>query len=180
MKTITLDTLVKQMKDDASSDRGCGLYFLVLFGLILFGGGLMVHPILSLIVLGCFGMGAWSLLGNSRRTRKNLKNYSFYLTTGVCQSKQIVPGGDEGDSYILTFTDNYSHTINHGDMSLCSSELRQSDEWLYSNTEPGDGFYLVYMQGQTKATYIIPQRFCSLNTADFVSEGGCLRPRKPM
>ena len=144
MKIITVQTLIERIKDDAQTNRGCGLVFLVLLGLLLAGGGAMVHPILSLIVLGGFSLAAWNMLSSSYLARKSLKNMSFYLVESGCREKESKCQGEDGMAYILTFENGHCHTIDHGDISLLAGGGNDwEDEKLYDNTELGDRFFLV-------------------------------------
>lgn len=179
MKIITLQMLLDRMKDDAQTNLGCGFVFLVLVGLILAGGSAAVHPILSLIVLGGFGWAAWHMLSSSRRLRKSVKNRSFYIIASNCTKKYTESRGEDGDAYILTFENGHAHTIGAGDTSLLvvvGDGPSRNDEWLYDNTELGDRFYLVYMEGDSGAEYIIPQKYCQLDMTGFIEENGCIRP----
>lgn len=178
MKIVTLQMIMDTMKEDAQTNGGCGLVFFVLVGLILAGGGAAVHPILSLVVLGGFGFMAWKMLGSSYRTRKSLKNRSFYLIADTCREKHSESRGEDGDAYILTFENGHTHTIGYGDVGFARTQegQEQDDEWLYNSTEPGDRFYLVYMQGAKEAEYIIPQKYCQLDMTGFVEQNGCIRP----
>lgn len=168
--------LKAQMKDDAKTNIGCGIVFLVLAVMCVIGG-FAVHPILSLLMMAVFGFGAWKMLGSGRRAQKSVKQNSFYILTGNCQNKHTESRGEDGDAYILTFEDGCAHTISPNDVTLNSDTAGCNDEWLYDNTEIGDSFYLVYAKEGEEPEYILHKKFCQLDTTGFTEENGCLRPR---
>lgn len=167
--------LKNQMKDDAKTNIGCGIVFLVLAVMCIIGG-FTVHPILSLFMMAVFGFGAWKILGSGRRARKSVNQNSFYILTGNCQKKHTESRGEDGDAYILTFENGYTHTIIPNDVILNTETAGRNDEWLYNNTEIGDSFYLVFTKEGEESAYILHKKLCQLDTTGFTEENGCLRP----
>lgn len=175
MKIITLQMLKSQMKDDAKTNIGCGIVFLVLAVMCIIGG-FTVHPILSLFMMAVFGFGAWKMLGSGRHARKSVNQNSFYILTVNCQKKHTESRGEDGDAYILTFENGCIHTITPNDVTLNTETPDCNDEWLYNNTEIGDSFYLVFTKEGEGPDYILHKKLCQLDTAGFKEENGRLHP----
>ena len=113
----------------------------------------------------------------SRKKKKHFKNKSFYIVSDTCQRKHTKCCGEDGYAYILTFSNGVEHTISIDDAAFVSVEKNQFDDWFYDQTELGDQFYLVYMDGDKKPTYIFHHKFCQLDTDDFEETNGKLLPK---
>ena len=177
MKIITLQMLLEKLQSDAKGSRGCGWITLGFLAIILIGGGAAITSPLTLIPILIFGVLGVVMLHQGKLARKSAKNRSFYLVTDVCRKKHSESRGEDGDAYILTFESGLVHTISSDDVFLSSPTEKGLDEWLYNQTEVGDSFFLVYLQKETKPSYIISQRFCQLDKTGFAEENGRLIPR---
>ena len=176
MKIITLELLRKTLKSDAKISYGCGIFVLGFLAMVLLFGSGSFSPLTVLTVLGVAVFGI-SMISLGRKTGKNLKKNTFYLTTEVCRSKELESIGEDSDCYILIFENGLRHNINHNDVSLCAPQDSLTDAWLFNSTEPGDRFYLLYLEGASDPEFVLNQRLCQLDKTGFVEENGRLRPR---
>lgn len=176
MKIITPELLQKTLKSDAKTSYGCGIFVLAFLAVLLLFGGGTFSPLTILVVLAMAVFGI-SMIFFGRKARKNLQKNTFYFTTEVCRSKELESGGEDSDFYILIFENGLRHIIKPGDVSLCAHQDSLTDEWLFNSTEPGDRFYLLYLEGASDPEYVLNQRLCQLDKTGFVEENGRLRPR---
>lgn len=178
MRDVTLQTLLTKIEADADGKRGCGFMILIFIAAIVLMAGASIFSIYGVVFVLAFGIPALILLIKGRKRRKKLKSRAFYIVTDTCTRKHTRNAGEEGDAYILTFSNGLEHTLSIEDAGFASQERNQNDDWLYDQTAVGDQFYLVYLDGDAKPIFVFPHKLCQLDTAEFEETAGKLRPKK--